>query len=884
MFCRSNAILLLWFSFLLGTYTSAQPLQLECTGHIGPVTRICTDKGSRLILTCSLDKTARLWNTDGSSLKVLRVPSQGGADGILYACALSPDGVIAAVGGWTVDSTQDHRFCVYIFSTLSARCIGIIRGLPGAVSELEFTPDGKMVTAGLFAGRGIALLDMSTLSLQKVICDGYRGDVYCCSFDKSGRLVTSCSDGVVRLYDKDFRFEKSVVFEGNPYRAVFCGNGEKIAVGFEVNNSVIILDGFTLKKIAGYTTDSNLRIVIPAWDRNGNLFAAATDSRKNQGVLLTFDGFTFNINPLPFGPVLDFYIGSTDLFLYSGLEQEYGISDDQGKMICREEGPILDFSELKSIYTDYSAMRLYLQMKNMHQVVFSLPDEVLRVLPYSSKETGQIQEFTKDSCGYKFTISSDVEHRITADEWHLYCQAENGKEIWSRTLSSKPLKGYLAGKAEMIAVAFSDGIIRWFDLKTGDERLSLFIHKNLIDWVAWTADGFWSASEGGTKFVCTTALQTRAKGTLLSSLQKSTNDNSGDHLRPQVKIISPFEHDTINDTTLILTLNVQLCGEPLTSIRADVNGVVQTTAFRGILVEPRKEKVYKIPFLLNRGENRISIVAFSGELDSDPAVVNIYCKPVINYEEKLFKPQLNLFAAGISRYSNEKLNLRLASKDACDFAHVIKKQQSGLYGNVGMELLIDSAANRSGILDGLERLSRTNSSRDVAVIYLAGHGMIGKDGRAYFLPWDAKLDKMARSCIPFSELRWNIGRIKGKVLLFLDACYSGKIESSRAVSFTDEYSAVNDLLTSESGVILFCASASDQFSQENPGWNNSAFTKALIEAVCGKADYDGKGVITVSMMELYVSQRVKELTSGNQTPVIIKPESVRDFPFVVVRD
>ena len=62
-----------------------------------------------------------------------------------------------------------------------------------------------------------------------------------------------------------------------------------------------------------------------------------------------------------------------------------------------------------------------------------------------------------------------------------------------------------------------------------------------------------------------------------------------------------------------------------------------------------------------------------------------------------------------------------------------------------------------------------------------------------------------------------------------------------------------------------------------------AFTKGLIEGLIGKADYKGTGRITVNMPDLYVSERVKELTEGQQTPTMVKPPNVPDFPVAVLR-
>jgi uncharacterized caspase-like protein len=90
-------------------------------------------------------------------------------------------------------------------------------------------------------------------------------------------------------------------------------------------------------------------------------------------------------------------------------------------------------------------------------------------------------------------------------------------------------------------------------------------------------------------------------------------------------------------------------------------------------------------------------------------------------------------------------------------------------------------------------------------------------------------------------------------------------------------------VSAENGAVVFAASTGNQYSLEDRSWQNGAFTKALVEGVSGRADYSGKGRITVNMLDLYLSERVKELTGGRQTPTTAKPQTVQDFPVALKR-
>jgi hypothetical protein len=59
------------------------------------------------------------------------------------------------------------------------------------------------------------------------------------------------------------------------------------------------------------------------------------------------------------------------------------------------------------------------------------------------------------------------------------------------------------------------------------------------------------------------------------------------------------------------------------------------------------------------------------------------------------------------------------------------------------------------------------------------------------------------------------------------------------------------------------------------------FHQALVDGLTGKADLTGKGRITINMLDVYISERVKELTQGKQTPTTAKPQTIQDFPIAV---
>ena len=121
--------------------------------------------------------------------------------------------------------------------------------------------------------------------------------------------------------------------------------------------------------------------------------------------------------------------------------------------------------------------------------------------------------------------------------------------------------------------------------------------------------------------------------------------------------------------------------------------------------------------------------------------------------------------------------------------------------------------------------------------------------------------------------------IAGKVVLFNDSCHSGNVLGGTLKGLPpDSTGIVNELVSAENGAVVFAAATGSEYALEKPDWNNGAFTKALVEGIDGQADYGHTGRITINMLSLYVSERVKTLTDGRQHPTENKPATVRDFP------
>ncbi|RUA17181.1 MAG: hypothetical protein DSY55_02560 [Clostridia bacterium] len=247
------------------------------------------------------------------------------------------------------------------------------------------------------------------------------------------------------------------------------------------------------------------------------------------------------------------------------------------------------------------------------------------------------------------------------------------------------------------------------------------------------------------------------------------------------------------------------------------------------------------------------------------------------------RPKLYLLAVGASNYRNTDLSLSYPSKDARDFAKVMAAQKGMLYRDVAIKLLTDPT--RDTILSGLEWLERETTSRDMVMAFLAGHGVADRNSNYYFLPVDGDPDRLKRTAVTFSEIENTLTGLPGKVVAFVDTCHAGGIMGRRlrGASMNIDNIAQN-LSDAENGVVFFASSTGRQNALEDDRWQNGAFTKALVEGLSGKADINTDRAISITELDYYLSERVKQLTGGKQTPATAKPATVQDFPVAVTHD
>ncbi|MEO6039128.1 MAG: caspase family protein, partial [Saprospiraceae bacterium] len=513
---------------------------------------------------------------------------------------------------------------------------------------------------------------------------------------------------------------------------------------------------------------------------------------------------------------------------------------------------------------------------------------------------------------------------VLGADWTLYCTDAGGNLRWKQSVQGPAWCVKIDAYNQVVAAALANGTIGWYRFHDGKPLLTLYLHPDRQRWVLWTPSGYFDCAPGAesllgwhvnkgpdeaadffplSKFRNTyyrpdvidlildtmdeaEALQvaTAARGTTArGNLDEGNAADIRGQLPPVVRIQNPGDAQQAQTTTLALEYSIESPGSEVNLLRILVDG-------RPVSVERSFQptgKTLKASVSIPAADCLVSIIAENHFGASEPATLHVHwsgttAAPTDGID---LRPSLYLLAVGISQYQHSEIdNLGLAAKDASDFIAIVERQKDALYQKVVTRLLLDGDAVKDNILDGLEWLQSQTTARDVAMLYFAGHGLDDNSGNFYYLPADAELKALKRSCISKGDVQSTISSVTGKVLVFMDACHSGGLmtDITRRGLPPDLTAVVNELVSAENGAVVFSSATTRQYALENPAWGNGAFTKALVEGLSGQAKSRGHNNVTVKTLDAYVAERVKELTEGKQSPVTAYPPNVPDFPLALV--
>lgn len=525
-----------------------------------------------------------------------------------------------------------------------------------------------------------------------------------------------------------------------------------------------------------------------------------------------------------------------------------------------------------------------------------------------------------DSCPYKPPAPSPI---------HQPC--------FSTPVGSAATAVNYSGDGRYVVALHADGSVRWYGARDGRERLALVMRPDDGRWLLFRPDGLFAASPGGAElagWLLNRPQEQAADFFPLSRFQRSHQrpeqlagtlsepavavaSLKRELLPPLVTVLEPADGAQIADTRVTLKVAVRLPDStppgPPPSLRVRVDGrPIQTGDARGVialdavdappvplpsapapaLAASPEGPVRTLTVPMPPHDTTVAVYAEGANGAGPAALVRLrwgggsgQAQPQSDQP----RPRLHVLAIGVGDYLRPELRLRYPAKDARDLAALLGKPTTkNLYENVDLRVLTDREATRTGILDALDWLNRRAGSGDTTLLFLAGHGLNDPTtGDYYFLPADAEPGSPLRSMLAASTLQQVLASLPGRVVLLLDTCHSGNVlaggRQARGLPSQTLNRAVSELASVEGGVVVMTAATGSQASVEDTAWQNGAFTKALLEGLGGSADLRHTGRVTVNMLDLYISERVRELTAGTQTPATAKPSTIADFPLLLTR-
>lgn len=526
---------------------------------------------------------------------------------------------------------------------------------------------------------------------------------------------------------------------------------------------------------------------------------------------------------------------------------------------------------------------------------------------------GQALKFLQQyEYSYCVDIAAGGQGFVLGAGWTLYCADTQGQLRWQQSLQEAAFCVKIDPYKQVVAIGCGDGCIRYYRFRDGQPLLTLFLHPDDQRWVLWTPSGYYDAAPGAEEFlgwhvnqgpdkaaeyyplsrfrdtyhrpdVIDLILETLDEAEALKQANQVTQRQRStapitSQLPPSVRIHSPRDGAETDREQILLEYNVHSPhGEAITGIRIAVDG-------RPISVErsikPVGERLTaQVPIPV--GASRVSVIAENRHGAGVAATVQVVRRNVEPVARTVdIRPVLYVLAIGVSAYQHAGINqLAFAAKDATDFTTCLRRQHNLLYRSVEVKLLTEADAHKDNILDGLDWLVQQTDSRDVAMLYFSGHGIQDNQGNFYYLPVNADPGALRRSALSQGDVQATIRSVAGKIAVFMDACHSGSLmHPLTARSLPPDIAAVvNELCAAENGAVVFSSATSREYALEDARWQNGAFTKALVEGLSGQAPAAG-GKITVKSLDVYVSERVKTLTSGKQHPATVYPPNVPDFP------
>lgn len=256
------------------------------------------------------------------------------------------------------------------------------------------------------------------------------------------------------------------------------------------------------------------------------------------------------------------------------------------------------------------------------------------------------------------------------------------------------------------------------------------------------------------------------------------------------------------------------------------------------------------------------------------------------------KPNLYIVSVGTSIYKDKRYNLDYAAKDAKDIVAQFQKEND-LYAEVKAKILTDQQSLGKNIQE-LKSFLKDATIDDVVIVFVAGHGLLDAKYDYFYGTHDVDFNNPGKNGLAYERLESILDGIAPlKKILIMDTCHSGEVEEEELLVSEEDlvedesvmFRAVGPALTTidasptkmmkelfsdlrrGTGTTVLSSAGGAEFAMESNDWKNGLFTYSLLFGLRNNgADLNGDGKVMLSELQIYVTDRVTELSHGKQTP------------------
>lgn len=218
--------------------------------------------------------------------------------------------------------------------------------------------------------------------------------------------------------------------------------------------------------------------------------------------------------------------------------------------------------------------------------------------------------------------------------------------------------------------------------------------------------------------------------------------------------------------------------------------------------------------------------------------------------------------AGINKYVDESIRtLQYSVNDVKALFDILIDNNRGAFEKENVRLLVDDPdeqkrPSRSNLMSAIKSLCECASDKDSILFYFSGHG-IEQEGKSYLLPMDSRINVLGDTAIPIMWIKETLAKSNARAkILILDACHAGALLGKAGSGQMTK--GFNDTLFSPAeGMAILSSCKLSEVSYEWDEKTHGVFSYYLTEGLLGQADLDSDGVVTISEINRYVSEKVK---------------------------